>query len=95
MAERLRWKEVKTRKPHRCWGCAKIYPAETEMVSASYVDDGTLYSCYWCETCEEYMRRYFESGDDVEYGGIFENDHEGWEALKNELEAERKGKGNG
>ena len=87
MADTLRWERRKTRKPHQCFGCGKTYPAGIEMVNAAYADGGSVYSCYWCETCEEYMRRYFESGDETCYGEIYENDPEKWEMLKAEMEA--------
>ena len=86
MAEILRWQSVNTRKPHKCWGCWKEYPASTEMTHAAYADNGTVYDCYWCLTCEEYMRQYFESGDECGRGEIYANDPEGWEAVKTKLE---------
>ena len=86
MSDILRWQTVKTRKPHRCWGCGKSYPARTEMISAAYADGGTVFGCYWCETCEEYIHQHFESGDECGYGDIYANDPEGWEALKKETE---------
>lgn len=82
MSDILRWNEVKTRKPHRCWGCAKTYEPGTLMVSAAYADSGSVSGCYWCKTCLEYMDRHFELGDEIEEGGIYENDPEGWEAIK-------------
>lgn len=87
MSDILRWETRKTRKPHRCFGCSKAYPAGTEMVSAAYADCGSVSSCYWCATCEEYMRRYFEPGDEVGYGEIYENDPEQWNQLKEEMKA--------
>ena len=86
MADILRWQTVKTRKPHKCWGCGKAYPAGSELTHAAYADGGTVYDCYWCPTCEEYMHRYFESGDECSEGKIYENDAEGWEKLKSEME---------
>lgn len=84
--EILHWERRKTRKPHRCWGCGKTYPSGSEMIHAAYTDGGQAYGCYWCTTCEEYMRRYFEHGDDVGNGDIYANDPEGWEALRKEVE---------
>ncbi|HBG21971.1 MAG TPA: hypothetical protein DDW83_01805 [Peptococcaceae bacterium] len=86
MSDILRWQEVKTRKPHKCWGCDKEYPAGTQMISAAYADGGTVFGGYWCKTCQEYMHRHFESGDECEQGEIYENDPDGWEAIKAERE---------
>ncbi len=81
----IKWKEVKTRKPHRCFGCMKTYPKGTMMVSATNVDGGDINSCYWCNVCQEYMRRFFELGDETGEGEIFENDPENWEKIALEL----------
>lgn len=86
MVEILHWEYRKTRKPHHCWGCGKEYPAGSDMVHAVYTECGEAHACYWCPTCEEYMRRYFERGDGSGYGGIYENDREGWEALRKEMD---------
>lgn len=87
MSEILHWQERTIRKPHGCWGCGKEYPAGTVMIHAAYTDGGQAYGCYWCHTCEEYMRRYFEIGDECGQDEIYDNDPEGWEALQKELEA--------
>jgi ferredoxin len=81
----LRWEHRTTRKPHRCFGCGKEYSPGTKMVSAAYADGGTVDSCYWCSTCQEYMRRYFKYGDETGYGEIYANDREGWNKLDQEL----------
>lgn len=85
MSQILTWKEVKTRKPHKCFGCAKEYPEKSKMVYSSYADGGTVQSSYLCLVCVEYMHRYFESGDETSYGEIYSNDCEGWEKIKKEL----------
>ena len=88
MADILRWKTVKTRKPHLCWGCQKEYSVGTAMVHASYADGGTVFDCYWCETCQEYMHQHFEAGDECGEGEIYENDPEEWERIRAEQEGE-------
>lgn len=85
MSQVLRWTARKTRKPHRCVGCGKEYPAKTRMVSAAYKDGGSVFDCYWCPTCVEYVERYFKPGDEISKAEIYENDPEGWEALRAEL----------
>ena len=52
MSEILHWENRTTRKPHRCFGCGKTYPAGSQMVNAAYEDDGSVDSCYWCKTCQ-------------------------------------------
>lgn len=81
MADILRRQTVKTRKPHRCWGCGKEYPAGSEMANAAYVDGGRAFSCYWCKTCEGYMQQNFEPGDECGCGEIYENDPDGWNEI--------------
>lgn len=88
MSEILHWEQRTTRKPHRCFGCGKVYPAGSKMIHAAYTDGGRADSCYWCETCNEYMNRFFEYGDEVGPGEIYDNDPEGWDALKAEMEAQ-------
>lgn len=86
MADILRWETRKTRKAHRCWGCHKVYPSGSKLVNAAYADGGSVFDCYWCPTCEEYMNRHFEYGDEIGEGEIYENDPEGWEQIKAETE---------
>lgn len=51
----LQNKQVKTRKPQKCWGCWEEYPAGTEMQYIVQVDGGDFMSAYWCKTCRERM----------------------------------------
>jgi len=87
MSTILHWNQVKTRKPHRCFGCAKTYPEKTEMIHSAYADGGQAYSCYWCKTCVEYTYENFAMGDEVcQEGEIFENDPEGWALIRSKAE---------
>ena len=86
MSTILSWKEVVTRKEHRCFGCNKKYPIGLKMVRAASADEGTVDTIYWCETCLEYMKTYFASCDETGQGEIFENDPEGWEEIRKEME---------
>lgn len=85
MADVLSWKTVSIRKPHRCFGCAKEYVPPLNMVRAAYVDSGSVSTEYWCKTCEEYMSRYFEYGDETGYGELYGEDRECWNRLNEEL----------
>lgn len=84
MSDLLRWRKVKTRKPHKCFGCCHEYPAGTMMVYAAYARDGSIWGVYFCETCEAYMKEHFESGDEIKEGMIYEDDSEGWAVLLDE-----------
>ena len=47
----------KTRKPHRCTGCRKRFPAGSWLWYQSGVWDGEFYSGYMCQPCYQEMRR--------------------------------------
>ena len=85
MADILKWEERKTRKSHKCWGCGQTYEPGTKMVYASYADEGTVHSCYWCNTCQEYMYRHVDPQDSVGYRELLLNDPEGWQEIFDEL----------
>lgn len=80
--DHLREKIVKTRKSHKCWGCAEEYPTGSAMLSVTGAEDGTVATTYWCPVCEDYMRNYFEEGDDCEFGEIKKNDPKVWQSIK-------------
>lgn len=88
--EILRWENRITRKPHKCFGCGKVYPPGSQMAYGAYKTAGpSVYGVYWCKICEEYMSRYFvaDVDDGVSYlGEIRDGDPEGWEALRSEME---------
>jgi hypothetical protein len=90
MSTILRWAKHKNRKPHKCFGCGKEYPAGIIMINAAYADGGTVFSCHWCDTCREYMHRYFEPGDECSEGELYENDPEEWEQIAAEQAAKER-----
>lgn len=63
MSSILSTKMVKTRKPHRCFGCAREFPAGTEMRFDVCVDDG-IFNCYLCKTCVDVVQDYGNELDD-------------------------------
>lgn len=66
-------KKVKIRKAHNCWGCARSFPAGTEMEVQTQAEH-TIYSTYWCDCCIEYMGQDQSLYDDgIEYGGLLNN----------------------
>ena len=51
----------------------------------TYADEGTIDSCYWCETCDYIMQNeydYYDLEDGVSFGSIRSNDIEHWESTK-------------
>ena len=55
MCTTLKWNEVVTRKPHKCYACLRVLPAKSEMISWSCVGEGQWNSGYYCRTCQEMM----------------------------------------
>ena len=90
MADILQWTERITRKSHECVGCGLTYTPGTKMVYASWADEGTIRSCYWCETCQEYMARHIDRGEEIDPGALLDNDPERWQAISQELHDRKK-----
>lgn len=44
---------VKTRKPHKCFGCDRTFPAGTIMELSTVVDVDKLFGSYLCDVCLE------------------------------------------
>lgn len=65
MSDNLRYKKVKIRKSHICFGCGRKFDPPTEMISAACVDCGTVDSYYLCLTCDDIVS---EMRYDDEYG---------------------------
>lgn len=53
MSAILRYKLVKTRKPHVCFGCGRCFEPPCQMISAAAAYDGTVGSYYLCKSCDE------------------------------------------
>ena len=66
-----------TRKPHKCWGCAKVYPAKTKMKYIKTVDNGDFVGSYWCKTCEDFLDTlsYWDKEDGFLMGDLLNYDH--------------------
>ena len=80
---------VKTRKPHRCWGCARPFPAGSELQSTTAVFDNAIATTYWCEVCFEYMRGRpaGDFDDGISEGELKDCDPEGWADVKRRRDA--------
>ena len=59
---------VKTRKPHRCWGCRIALPVGSVVFRVVSEDGGTVGTAYWCERCDALLR---DNPDWCEDGLVF------------------------
>lgn len=64
MSELLRQDTVKTRKPHRCWGCLDTIPVGTMTRVDVSIDMGQVFSCYFCEICDKFDYENHPTYDD-------------------------------
>lgn len=55
----LTQKFVKTRKPHTCFGCGRVFPAGTRMEFSTIADGGTVDNSYLCEACLEVANQIY------------------------------------
>ena len=85
MSDVISAKVVTTRKSHACWGCGLKYPPGTRMHSVAVKVD-TIITVYWCQICAEYCERHEEIEEYIMFGELREQDSEGWEAIRQELE---------
>lgn len=51
----LKHKEVKIRKPHKCFGCRREFGIGTKMIYWTSIYDDHFCSGYSCKTCDEIM----------------------------------------
>lgn len=72
MADVISHKYVKTRKPHKCFGCAREYPKGSILNREAVEDDGTVFTAYMCPECEDYLNSGDYSGDEFCFGQLYE-----------------------
>lgn len=58
---------VRTRKPHRCWGCTMLLPAGSRVLAVVSAEDGRISTAYWCDTCAEIAQEQ-NDGEGFYYG---------------------------
>jgi hypothetical protein len=59
----LKYKEVKIKKPHTCWGCNITCVPGFKMKYSVGVCDGEFSTSYWCEICDIFLTKGgFEDG---------------------------------
>ena len=75
---------VVTRKPHKCWGCAREFPKGSKMGVLVYAECGEIYSTYWCDTCRAYWDKHMRGEDGIGMGEL--KGEEDWEKLRLQLE---------
>ena len=74
MSDILTNKIVITKKPHRCWGCLRMFPINTAMGYISTAGFGTVIGSYWCNTCQEVLSKEdYQYGDEIGAGELIDN----------------------
>lgn len=66
MCDVISVKNVKTRKPHRCFGCQRSVPIGTTIQRSVNAEDGQIYNIYMCDICVDAM----EAESKAQGGGI-------------------------
>jgi hypothetical protein len=56
MNQVLREKLVTTRKEHQCWGCLKVFPAQTQMLLQAVLNEGSVSNEYTCKDCQGWIK---------------------------------------
>ena len=63
---------VKTRKPHKCWGCTVDLAVGSYVWASTSVDEGFIATVYWCSGCGEVIREMaaWEKEDGFSFGEL-------------------------
>lgn len=70
MSEIIAHKYVKTRKPHKCFGCAREFPKGSILKREAVAEDGTVFTAYMCPDCEDYLQSGDYSGEEIYFGQL-------------------------
>lgn len=89
MSKILRYKLVKTRKPHVCFGCGRCFEPPCSMISAAAAYDGTVESYYLCKSCNEVASSDLEPGEEFGFGDLREAALEYEKEQKDEKEKQK------
>ena len=54
----LQNKQVKTRKPHKCYGCQKEFPPQSQMRLITAIGDDKPQVTYYCQHCDNYSENW-------------------------------------
>ena len=71
MSKVITSKYVKTRKAHKCFGCAREFP-KGSILKREVVKDGDIFVCYICPDCEDYMDSPDYTGEEFCFGDLRE-----------------------
>lgn len=63
-------KRVRTRKPHRCWGCARQVPVGTDIECYTSASEGSITSTYWCDRCIGFYDEHCLPGEEIMDGDL-------------------------
>ena len=63
-------KKVKTRKPHKCWGCMEDIPTGATVQAVTSVDGGKIATVYWCDRCADFITKVDWGEDGWEFGEL-------------------------
>lgn len=78
----------KTRKPHRCFGCARDIPAGSSMCKINHVDGGVISTTRWCDVCQEVWRNHMSPDDEIDMGDLKIEMPQEWESARLDIEGE-------
>jgi len=84
-------KVVKTRKPHRCHGCLRRFPAGSQLNRVTGTDGGQAWSTYWCSVCQTAVQEWGLHGDDAGEGEMKTGDPDAWEEVRQRVEGKQEG----
>lgn len=79
MTDILTYKIVKTRKPHKCWGCTEQFEKGVKLRYQVSVDNGEFDRAYFCKVCEVTIRESYEELIDCGIGFGDVKDYFGWD----------------
>ena len=73
MADVIAHKYVKTRVPHKCFGCAREFPKGSILNREAVEDGGTVFTAYMCSDCEDYLHSGDYTGEEFCFGDLRES----------------------
>ena len=78
MSEVLKEKMVPTKKDHQCWGCLKVFPANTQMLYQAVVHEGSIASLYTCTHCRDWIHENTYNWGIDEWESVYQGDIGRW-----------------
>lgn len=69
MTYTLENKQVKTRKPHVCYGCQREFESGIIMRYVKTANEDGLHSAYFCEPCDKHSESFTDEDWEVTYPG--------------------------